>query len=118
MYVLVSGSRSIVDKDWVFGILEICCNKFSDVVIVGGGCSKGVDSFLREFSEYWGCEYVEMKADWKRYGKGGGFVRNTEMINFVKWKKGICVCLWDKESKGCKHVIDLWGDDCWVFCKG
>lgn len=117
LYILVSGSRSILDKNWVFGVLEVCCNKFDRVVVVGGGCSVGVDSFLKDFCDYWGCGYVEMKAKWNVFGKRAGFVRNKEMVDFVKEKGGVCVCLWDKKSRGCKNVIDLWGSDCWLFTK-
>lgn len=117
MYILVSGSRSICDKKWIYEKLFSVCRKYNDVVIVGGGCSRGVDSFLSGFCKDFGYGYVEMKADWVKYGRGGGMVRNKEMIKFVKSKGGICVCLWNGFSGGCKNVIVNWGWGCIVFEK-
>lgn len=115
MILLVSGSRSINDKNWVFKNLLYFCKKYNIDCIVGGGCSRGVDSFLFEFCSVYSLKYIEMKANWKKYGKRGGFVRNKEMVDYVKSVGGLCCCFWDKKSKGCKNVIDLWGSGCGGF---
>lgn len=113
LYVLISGSRSITNKDKVFDVLNSwvvnsgVCKYYDEIVIIGGGCKRGVDSFLYEFSYKWGFLYIEMRAEWDKYGKSAGMIRNRKMIDYVKSKKNnMCLCLWDGKSKGCKNVID------------
>jgi hypothetical protein len=49
-----------------------------------------------------------MSADWEKYGKRAGYIRNEEMAKYAKQDEiGIAICVWDGESKGTKHMIDL-----------
>ena len=53
-------------------------------VIVSGGCSKGGDRFAEVIADKFGLTEANGKlkiflADWKRYGKGAGFIRNTDI---------------------------------------
>ena len=42
-------------------------------------------------------------AEWNKYGKKAGFLRNETMVN----KCDMAIIIWDEKSKGAKHVIDL-----------
>lgn len=115
VYILVSGSRSINEKWFLYSKLsEICINNgwfrdFEKVIFVGGGCNKGVDSILKNFCWEYDCGYVEFLADWNKYGKSAGMIRNKQMIDYVcNQENSRCVCFWDNVSSGCKNVIDNW----------
>jgi hypothetical protein len=49
----------------------------------GRACTSGVDAFVHEYVEHraddvW--DYDVIYADWKRYGKRAGFLRNEDLI--------------------------------------
>ena len=48
-----------------------------------------------------GKEVTVFKAQWERYGKKAGFIRNTEM---ARWAD-IAVVLWDGKSRGTEHMV-------------
>lgn len=63
-------------------------NKFKEINevyggdwIVSGGCPKGADSFAEEIARDLGIPILIFHANWKFYGKGAGFVRNTDIAD-------------------------------------
>lgn len=52
----------------------------SDITIISGG-AKGVDSTAIDFAAVNWCPFVEFKANWKKYGKRAGPIRNQAMID-------------------------------------
>ena len=46
-------------------------------------------------------------ADWNKYGKSAGPIRNRQMVEYIKEKDGVCLIFWDGQSKGTKNDIDL-----------
>ena len=47
--------------------------------IVSGGCPKGADNFAEQIAKEHGIPIKIWYANWKRYGKGAGFVRNGDI---------------------------------------
>ena len=47
--------------------------------IISGGCPKGGDNFAFDISKSEGIPITIFPANWSRYGKGAGFVRNTDI---------------------------------------
>jgi len=45
--------------------------------IVSGGCPRGADNFAEEIAWTFNIPIKIHKADWQKYGKGAGFIRNT-----------------------------------------
>ncbi len=98
MKVAVIGSRSFTDYDLVISILD----EFDISAVVSGG-AKGADSLGEKYAIDNFIDTLIFKPDWKRYGRGAGFVRNKEIINNCD----IVVAFWDGKSKGTKNSIDL-----------
>ena len=42
-------------------------------------------------------------TEWDKFGKRAGYIRNEEMAQYAD----ACVCFWDYQSKGTKHMINL-----------
>ena len=101
-FVLVAGSRNFTDADRLAKILAE--NVKQDDTIVEGG-AKGVDTMAREWAEAHGVAFVEIQADWKKYGRAAGPKRNDTMTAFVAERGGRAVFLWDGQSKGTKQCI-------------
>jgi hypothetical protein len=45
------------------------------------GGARGADRFAREFANGLGCTVETHEADWKRYGKAAGGIRNQRMVD-------------------------------------
>lgn len=91
--VIVTGSRSFSDEQavWValaFYIAENC-NDGDTLTVVHGDCPTGADSFahtwcaLLDAGDDLDVRVLEERhpADWDRYGKGAGPLRNREMVD-------------------------------------
>ena len=70
--------------------------------IVSGG-ARGADSLGAQFARDNNIELVEHKADWKKFGKSAGFIRNHDIIKSCT----DCIAFWDGQSHGTKHDIEL-----------
>ena len=102
---MVGGSRSIVDKEWIFSQLEsyeyehLAC--YEELTLIQGG-AKGVDSIAKEYCKDYE-HHIEIKPDWDKFGKRAGFIRNEEMVK----EADEVLLLWDGESHGTKNDIEL-----------
>ena len=104
--LLVCGSRTITDKEWVYSQIEkywyehLAC--YSDPIMIEGG-ARGVDLLARSYAIDNEWEIEEYPADWDKYGKSAGYIRNDIMVK----KADEVLILWDGTSKGTKNDIDL-----------
>lgn len=100
MKVLVCGSRTIDDPAVVSQAVEK--SGISPTQIISGG-ARGVDRFAGEYAAAKGIEFTEYLADWDKYGKRAGFIRNYAVVGAAD----AVIAVWDGESSGTKHSIDL-----------
>lgn len=47
--------------------------------ICSGGCPKGADYLAKVLSDANGIPIIEYEADWKKYGRGAGLIRNSDI---------------------------------------
>ena len=94
------STKSFIDE----GLFETCKNnlKENDIVIISG-CASGADAMGQRYAEENGFKVEKYPADWKKYGKGAGPIRNKQMAEVCDY----VICFWDGESKGTKSMIDL-----------
>jgi hypothetical protein len=81
MRVLVCGGRDYKDRDRVFQSLDTVENCYGDLFIIEGGAT-GADYLAREWVR--ARTYRDGKtfdADWDRYGRAAGPMRNQRMID-------------------------------------
>ncbi len=76
MRVLVCGTRSYFNEPFIKSILE---KLEKDTVIIEGEAS-GADSQARDVAESLGLSVEKFPADWSRYGRAAGHIRNTQML--------------------------------------
>lgn len=76
MKTIIAGSRNIVDQK----IIEkaVLKSKFQITEVVEGG-AKGADTLARKWAEENGLPVKEFKAEWRKYGKRAGPIRNRAM---------------------------------------
>jgi len=99
MRVIIAGSRSITD----YHIVEEAVKESGiEVSVVISGVARGVDSLGEEYALRHGVLLERYPADWDRYGRSAGYIRNTEMAS----KADALIAIMIKEgSKGTEHMI-------------
>lgn len=77
MRVLICGSRSFNNFKTVKGhIVHLCeIHPLEELIIIEGGAT-GPDSYAATTAHLLDLKLVEFPADWKRYGKAAGMIRN------------------------------------------
>jgi hypothetical protein len=53
---------------------------FSPTVLIEGGCYTGADFFARTWAERNEVAHIRCNADWSRFGRAAGPIRNREML--------------------------------------
>lgn len=104
-YLLIAGGRDFDDAETFDRVVRehIAGNEAGTVIVEGG--AKGVDTLAREYAEKNGMTYVEMKADWKKYGRAAWLKRNEAMIKYIFDMNGTALFFWDRKNKGTRNCI-------------
>jgi hypothetical protein len=80
MRLLVCGSRDWADIDAVRGHIKGLAAEHPALIIVEGG-ARGADTIARDAAEELGLCVEEYPAEWARYGRAAGPVRNQQMLD-------------------------------------
>ena len=101
--VIIAGGRDFKDYDLLKTKLNKILSNISTPIVIVSGKARGADSLGEKYENEMGYEVAEFPANWDKYGKRAGYIRNEEMAKYAE----ACVCFWDGKSKGTKHMIDL-----------
>ena len=111
--IIIAGSRDFNDykllKTSIRDILKnISLDDINKIKIISG-TARGADQLGERFAKQFKLDVVKFPADWDRFGKRAGYIRNEEMAKYsVKDNNyGMLVAFWDGKSRGTKHMIDL-----------
>lgn len=99
MKVLLCGSRTIDDPAVVSRAVEQ--SGIRPTQIISGG-ARGVDRLAGEYAAAKGIEFIEYLAEWGKYGKRAGFLRNYVMVGATD----AVIAVWDGTSSGTQHSIE------------
>ena len=91
-------------RDKIKEILENLILEKSNINILHGGCT-GVDKIVDDEANKLGLNVIVYPADWKKYGKFAGPMRNKEMLE----TKAIEIYAFHqdiKNSKGTKNIME------------
>lgn len=102
--IVIAGCRNYNNyyeaKDYIdFCIREI--KKNNTIVILSGGC-RGADAIGERYAIENGYEIRKFVANWDKYGKAAGPIRNEQMAKEADY----IICFWDYESRGTKSMIE------------
>jgi hypothetical protein len=101
--MLICGDRNWTDKD----LLQKVMSTFPPGTTVIHGGARGADSIAGDVAKELGFSVVVFKADWKRFGKAAGVLRNVEMLNDGK-PDGVIAFHHDiRKSKGTAHMVKI-----------
>jgi hypothetical protein len=100
--VIIAGSRKFSDYDLLERTMDKALSTVQDDITVVCGKAKGSDTLGEQYAKEHGYEVQYFPADWNRYGKVAGYIRNTTMAK----NADALVAFWDGESPGTKHMIE------------
>lgn len=104
--IIIAGGRDFYDFRKLFMNCFTITTQYSldkyILQIISGGY-KGADELGEEFAEHEGLEVIKFPANWDKYGKSAGPLRNIEMAE----NADILIAFWNGKSKGTKHMIDV-----------
>lgn len=111
MRVLICGDRhwgeneeeEVIIFETVFHLKE----KFGDDLIIVEGEAPGADSIARDSAEMLWVEVSKFTADWARYGKSAGPIRNKQMLQEGKPQLVIAFHKDIENSRGTKHMVNI-----------
>jgi hypothetical protein len=118
--VLVTGSRDWQDRLAVYRALNEVCNEHGlnyppdehgntmpdpeKITVVHGACPTGADLWADEWCISNFFEAERYHAEWNRFGKRAGFLRNAQM---VEDGADLCLAFIKNESKGASMTARL-----------
>lgn len=96
----VVGSRSITDYSFIKRLLD---RKLDSIECIISGGARGVDTLAERWANENRIPIKVFPADWDRWGKRAGYIRNETIIK----ECDICLAIWDGQSKGTLHSVNL-----------
>ena len=101
MKTIIAGSRDITSPTYIPRAVAQATNITITEIVSGG--ARGVDRLGEEYAKKRHIPIQVFPADWTKYGKSAGYIRNEEMAKYAD----ALIAVWDGESKGTGHMIDL-----------
>jgi len=99
----VIGSRSIPSYRFIDEAQRLSGIGLTEVAEIVSSGADGADEWAEWFAYKCGIPLRVIRADWKRFGKRAGYVRNEELINAVD----VVLAVWDGKSCGTLHAVRL-----------
>jgi hypothetical protein len=103
MKVIIAGSRNFTD----YQKLKKECDQFlqdqKNIEIVSGDHFKGADKLGIQYANEKGYNLIKFPAEWNKFGKAAGPIRNKEMAIFAD----VLIAFWDGKSRGTQNMIRL-----------
>ena len=99
--LLIAGTRTYEDYEQFSFVTDNALNNHSaeDTVIISGGAT-GADALAERYAKERNIEMIVMPADWNKYGKSAGPMRNRAMhVKLSGYENRGCLCFWDGKSK-------------------
>lgn len=97
MKLIIAGSRTFnyINPSFLASVLSHIEIDINDLEIVEG-CARGVDWAAGSLAKEDNLKHKDFPADWTKYGKAAGHIRNAEMADYAD----ALLIIWDGESKG------------------
>jgi len=101
--VIVAGSREFTDEKKVHKVLNKLKKEADFEIEIVSGLCRGPDMFGKNWAEKNNLKCHKYPANWNKYGKRAGFIRNEEMAKVGD----ILIAFHVNNSKGTQHMINL-----------
>lgn len=96
---VVAGTRSLRKKENIRKLLRYLGMRFEIV----SGLANGPDKDGLEIAKEEGWPYKKLPAEWEKYGKAAGMIRNKQMGEYMD----MAIVIWDGVSPGTSNMISV-----------
>lgn len=108
MKVIIAGSRfDMKQPDLLLRMKLEVMKGISDagfeIKEIVSGTAQGFDRLGELYAKKFNIPVTRFPADWNQFGKGAGFIRNSEMADYAD---GL-IAFWDGVSRGTRNMIQL-----------
>lgn len=102
MKLIIAGSRNLqVYTSFTHGIISSINYPIIVVDEIVSGTARGIDSCGEHYAQSYNLKLTKFPADWDKYGKKAGMIRNQEMANYAD----ALLLIWDGESRGSANML-------------
>lgn len=112
MKILCCGDRNWTNKGRIYEILQT----YPTTTIIIHGNATGADTLCKEVAESLGMIVISVPANWNKYGKAAGPIRNKEMLdmvpeeviafhNDIKNSRGTKNCITQARQRGIRTIV-------------
>lgn len=103
MKVVIAGGRDFKDYNLLKKKVDYYLQNVDEEIVVISGTAKGADRLGERYAKEKGYEIERYPADWDRFGKSAGYIRNG-----IMGKAGdALIAFWDGKSNGTSIMIQV-----------
>jgi hypothetical protein len=99
MNVGVVGTRTFTN----YNLLKTELDKINNIDLIVSGGATGTDKLAERYASEHNIPIKVFKADWNKYGKAAGSIRNKKIIN----NSNYVIAFWNGKSRGTLNSINL-----------
>ncbi len=103
MRLLVCGGRRYGNNRFLHKFLDAINIVHGPVDVLINGGAKGADTLAQEWAEHNKIHVETYMAEWDKYGRSAGYIRNGEILKIGKPDMVVCF----PGGKGTAHMRDL-----------
>ena len=103
--VIIAGSRSFDDYEFMKEKLDEFFSKERDEIEIVSGHADGVDRLGERYAAERGIPCKVFPAEWKKHGKKAGPLRNSQMLEYAEERCPVVVAFWNGTSSGTFDTI-------------
>lgn len=103
-HLIVAGSRNFNDYDlFTTELTKYTESLQKPILFISGGASSGADDLIIRWCLEKEQPCRKVLAEWQKYGKSAGYIRNTEMAKDATH----LLAFYDGCSPGTKHMLNI-----------
>ena len=99
--IVIGGYRNFNNYEIFKNFVDLCIGDKSEITILSGRC-KGTDLMAEQYAKEKGVGLEIYPADWKKYGKAAGPIRNRQMVE----NADTVIAFVSKTASGTKNLIE------------
>lgn len=101
--LIIAGTRDFEDYSTLKAVIQDQGLIDEENLIIISGMARGADLLGVRWAIQYKRPLIRMPADWDKYGRRAGYIRNSEMADVGTH----LLALWDSKSRGTKNMIDI-----------
>lgn len=107
MKIIIAGGREITNVSVLQAALD-SCPFLDDITEVVTGAARGIDTLADQWAEVNGIDRTIFPANWNKYNKAAGQIRNKRMLDYILLSYPSCgLIAVPGNGPGTRGMIDL-----------